>query len=77
MKSNRDDRYYIGSISDVNRRLWQHKEGLVYSTRRMLPIGLVFFQEVDSLTEAREIERKLKRFKSRHIIEQIIESVGR
>jgi len=36
------------------------------------PLNLVFKQEFGDLSQARQIERRLKKFKSRKIIKQII-----
>ena len=73
LKSGRDSRYYVGSTNDVKRRLFQHREGKVYSTRRMLPVELIFTQEFESLSTARKIEKRIKKFKSRNIIDKIIQ----
>ncbi len=41
-------------------------------TRNIRPFKLVFSQEYDSLLNARKIEKKIKSFKSKKIIESII-----
>lgn len=64
--------YYIGSTNDLNRRLLEHKSGKTKSLKRLLPIKLVFSQKFGDVNLARKIENKLKRFKSRKIIEKII-----
>ena len=73
LKSKRDNRYYVGSTNDVKRRLFQHRAGKVYSTRRMLPVKLIFTQEFDSLSEARRIEKRIKKFKNRQVIDKIVQ----
>ena len=72
--SKKADRYYIGSTSDISRRIEEHSKGYCEATKFLRPIKLVFFQEYDSLSDARRIEYKLKNLKSRKIIETIIES---
>ena len=58
-------RHYIGSTTDLNRRLEQHREGHTYSTRRLgETLGLVDALEVGSLMEARELGREMKRKKN-------------
>ena len=58
-------RYYIGSTTDLNRRLEQHRQGQTYSTRRLgQPLELAASLEVDSLLEARAMEREMKRKKN-------------
>jgi len=55
-------RYYIGSTSDLSRRLEQHRNGHTYSTRRLgMLLELAAAREVASLAEARKLERELKR----------------
>ncbi|MGA9778928.1 MAG: GIY-YIG nuclease family protein [Verrucomicrobiia bacterium] len=58
-------RYYIGSTTDLNRRLEQHRQGHTYSTRRLgQPLALAASLELDSLPEARALEREMKRKKN-------------
>ena len=54
-------RYYIGSTTDLNRRLEQHRQGHTYSTHRLgQPLELAASLELPSLPEARTMERELK-----------------
>ena len=69
----KNNRYYIGSTNNLVRRLFEHENGLAPSTKNVLPVKLVFFQECNNLTEARRLEYQLKKKKSRIIIEKIIE----
>ncbi len=64
--------YYIGSTSDLNRILLNHIEGKVISTKGKLPLKMVFHKEFDTLIEARQAEYKLKKYKSKKIIKQIV-----
>ena len=58
-------RYYIGSTTDLPRRLEQHRNGQTYSTRRLgESLELVASLELSTLKEARELERVLKRKKN-------------
>ncbi|MFH0805207.1 MAG: GIY-YIG nuclease family protein [Patescibacteria group bacterium] len=65
-------RLYVGSTSNLNRRLLQHQSGHTQTTRRMVAPQLVFSQEFASLSEARAIERKLKSWKRKDFLEKII-----
>ncbi|KKR31469.1 MAG: Excinuclease ABC subunit C [Candidatus Gottesmanbacteria bacterium GW2011_GWC2_39_8] len=65
-------RYYIGSTSDFNRRIIEHQSGKSKYTKLIKPFKVVFRQEFASIIEARRIEYKLKKLKSRTIIEKII-----
>jgi putative endonuclease len=58
-------RYYIGSTTDMQRRLEQHRRGQTYSTRRLgQSLELTASLEVGTLAEARELEREMKRKKN-------------
>ena len=58
-------RYYIGSTTDLPRRLEQHRQGHTYSTRRLgADLKVVAALEIDSLSTARRLERELKRKKN-------------
>ena len=59
------DRYYIGSTTDLQRRLKQHRHGHTYSTRRLgTDLKVIAALEMSSLCQARKLERELKRKKN-------------
>jgi len=66
------DGYYIGSTINLKDRIAHHKGGYTPSTKKLGVVGLVFSQEYDTLSEARKIERKLKKLKRKDYIEKII-----
>lgn len=72
LKSLKNDRYYIGSTNDLTRRFSEHTNGRSKYTKNVLPLELLFSQEFDTLTDARKMERRLKNFKNKEIIERII-----
>ncbi|MEI6378117.1 MAG: GIY-YIG nuclease family protein [Candidatus Falkowbacteria bacterium] len=72
LQSRKNLRYYIGSTTDVQRRLSEHNTGRNPSTKNLRPLIVVFLKHYEILREARQIEYKLKKFKSRDIIEKII-----
>ncbi|MEW6026404.1 MAG: GIY-YIG nuclease family protein [Planctomycetota bacterium] len=72
LKSGRNGTYYTGSTDNLEKRLKRHNGGLVKATRNIRPLTLMFCQKYDTLPEARRIEYRLKRLKSRKVIEQII-----
>lgn len=65
-------RYYIGSTSDLERRMKQHLAGQTRTTRILKTDELVYTEEYVTLIEAREREKKLKSYKSRKYIEWLI-----
>jgi len=73
--SKRSDKYYIGLTTNVNRRLEEHNNPLVYNkyTAKHLPWELkVFFKCSDSRGEGLSIERFIKNQKSRLFLEKLI-----
>ncbi|MDO8482220.1 MAG: GIY-YIG nuclease family protein [bacterium] len=72
LQSEKNGRYYIGSTDNLARRLEEHQRGKTLSLKNLVPVRLVFSKEYATMSDARGIEAKLKRFKSRKIIERII-----
>ena len=72
LQSQVNQRYYIGSTCDLERRLIEHDTGKSQYTKLTKPFKLVFSQGYGTLQEARKIEYKLKQLKSRAIIERIV-----
>jgi putative endonuclease len=68
----KNNRFYIGSTTDINGRLRRHEIGSVKATEYLRPIKLEFFQEYNNINLARKIEHRLKRFKRKDFIEKII-----
>lgn len=72
LESEQRKKYYIGSTLDIKRRLKEHLAGKVHTTKRFLPIKLVFSQKCPNINAAREVELRLKRMKRRDYLEKII-----
>ena len=66
------DKYYVGSTPDVERRLDDHNRGKEKFTRMGIPWKLVHVEEFETLTQARQREKYIKRMKSRIFIEALI-----
>jgi len=60
LKSQRDAKLYIGSTSDLKKRLKEHNSGLVSSTKARAPLKLVYFEGYADEQEARHREHNLK-----------------
>ena len=69
LKSKRNGSIYIGCSSYMRKRLEDHKEGKIYSTKKMLPIELIYFGAFSSRKAAFEREKRLKHYGSalRHL----------
>jgi putative endonuclease len=72
LQSEDTGKYYIGSTSNLGRRIVQHLVGHTPTTKRMGRLKLVFYQKYDELLTARKVERKIKSWKRRDFIEKIV-----
>jgi putative endonuclease len=72
LKSLKNNRFYIGSTNNLERRIEQHISGLSKYTKQILPVVLVFQQKYPLLNQARKIEHWLKKQKSSSLINQIV-----
>lgn len=68
----KNGKYYIGSTSNLEKRLRQHANGHTQTTRNMVNPELVLKQVVGSILQAREIEARLKKMKRKDYIEKIV-----
>jgi len=57
IKSLKDNNLYIGSTSDLKRRVKEHNSGLVESTKSRKPFKLVYFEGFANEEEARHREQ--------------------
>jgi len=55
-----DGRFYYRSTNDLRRRLGDHHRGRVRSTQWRRPARLVYFEEYETLPQARQRERMFK-----------------
>jgi putative endonuclease len=61
MASRRNGTLYIGVTSDLPKRVWEHREGIIGGfTRRYGCKMLVWYQALDGLEEARRRELQMK-----------------
>ncbi|MBP9854207.1 MAG: GIY-YIG nuclease family protein [Candidatus Omnitrophica bacterium] len=74
LESERNGKYYVGSTTNINERVRKHNAGEVYSTKRLMPLKLVFKTEFLDIKIARSIEYKLKRLKRKDYLQKIVNS---
>ena len=74
LQSLKNDRFYIGSTNNLERRLIEHNQGESTYTSFTKPFKLIFSQKFVDLAIARKVEFKLKQFKSKKVIIKVIES---
>ncbi len=60
LKSLKDNKRYIGFTENLQRRLFEHYNGLVKSTKNRRPLQLVFFEKFTSKKDAMKREKFLK-----------------
>lgn len=60
LKSKKDGNLYIGSTNDLQRRINEHNNGLVFSTKSRVPFELVYYEAYKSESDARKREKCLK-----------------
>ena len=60
LRSEKNDELYIGSTNDLKRRMRQHQEGHVVSTKARRPFLLVYYEAYASEADARMRETRLK-----------------
>ena len=58
-----DGTYYTGSTSDLDKRLWEHKDQLGANyTKNRLPVYLVYFEEYSRIDEAFYREKQVQKW---------------
>jgi len=61
LKSKKDDKLYIGSTNDLRRRLSEHNNGKVNSTKTRRPFELRYYESFYKEVDARKREASLKK----------------
>jgi putative endonuclease len=74
LQSLKNDSYYIGSTEDMKNRFQEHNNSRVKATKFLIPWEIKLFYKTSTIKEARQLEYKIKKLKSRKIIEKIIAS---
>ncbi|HBT81235.1 TPA: endonuclease [Candidatus Giovannonibacteria bacterium] len=64
--------YYVGTTSNLERRIRQHNSGRVRSTRPMRPWHLKYQESYPNISSARTREMQIKSWKKRSAIEKLI-----
>ena len=58
-----DNSYYVGHTDDIDRRILEHKKGLLPGyTKTRQPITVVYIEAFDSRDDVKKIELKLKKW---------------
>jgi putative endonuclease len=62
----------VGRSKDLKRRMTEHTRGKVFTTSRLLPIELIFYEAFYSKKDAIRRERYFKTSKGKSSLKQII-----
>lgn len=71
LKSVKTKLFYKGITNSLERRINQHSSGKVNSTKRFLPLELIYVELCSSRKEAREFEVFFKSGQGREIIQEL------
>ena len=74
LKSLKDESYYVGSTSNLRKRIHRHNKGHSISTKGKKPLVLVYRKEYKLRSEAVREEKRIKRQKSSIYIENLIKT---
>jgi putative endonuclease len=72
LQSLKDFSFYIGQCDDLDKRMSKHFDGFSKYTASKRPLRLVYFEVLNSRSEAIKREKAIKNQKSKKIIEQLI-----
>ena len=68
LKSQKDSKHYIGHTGkDPHKRLAEHNQKSVFSTKGRTPFELIGYREFASREQAIQAEKKIKIFKTREV----------
>jgi putative endonuclease len=60
LSSEKDSNRYIGFTKNIEKRLNDHNSGLVKSTRSRRPFKLIYYEKIESKSEALKHEKEIK-----------------
>lgn len=72
LKSQRFNKCYTGRSDNLKRRISEHSSGNVWTTKRMLPVELIYYEAFKSKIDAIRREKYLKTTKGKSSLKQIL-----
>lgn len=72
-----DERLYVGFTNNIRNRIKEHSEGKVFSTKKFLPVKLIYYECYLSIKDAKQRESMIKKFGSTysHLKRRIAHSI--
>ena len=71
LKSNKDDKRYVGFTDNLDRRLSEHNSGKVKSTKYRKPLELIYYENFADKSDAMEREKFFKTHSGRDFLDSI------
>jgi putative endonuclease len=72
LKSQKDNRFYIGQTNNLFARIDRHNKGRVQSTKHRIPFNLVYSEKYTTRKETMAREKYLKSLKGNSVFKKII-----
>ena len=72
LQSLKDKKYYIGSTGDLTRRLAEHNRGQNKSTKHRKPFKLIYQEEFEEISDAKNKEKIIKSYKGGNAFKKLI-----
>jgi len=69
-------KHYTGLTNNIDRRLSEHQSGRSISTRRHLPVKIIYQKEVATRQDARKLEVKIKKMGAMRYLNKLRYSPG-
>jgi putative endonuclease len=74
LKSDKDDKLYVGFTKDLKLRFEQHNKGLVESTKDRRPLRLIYYEGCLDRNDATKREKYLKSYHGRMFLKNRLKS---
>jgi len=77
LQSQKDGTFYTGITENISRRIREHNAGQNKSTKHRAPFSLVYSEEYEARTDAREREKFLKTGSGGEFRDNILKNIPR
>jgi len=74
LKSEKDNKFYVGFTKDIKLRFEKHSKGQVESTRDRRPLNLIYYEGCLSQADATKREKYLKTYHGKMFIKKRLKS---
>ncbi|MFA5095335.1 MAG: GIY-YIG nuclease family protein [Candidatus Paceibacterota bacterium] len=75
LKSLKYPKLYVGSTTNLKRRLLEHNSGLSYYTKQYMPWSIIYTEELANISDARKREKYFKSCAGRKFIKNKIVNI--